>query len=116
MITKTLKIGFFIITIASFSLVSAQEKLNTKKDRSVKMFNYLDTNTDDKINLEEFKVRYEKESTEKITVEKLFASADTDANETLDRAEFKIFYEQTQKPKRIENQVHRPKKKVEKKG
>lgn len=96
MITKTLKAGFFIIAIGSFSFVGAQDTLSAnKEDTSKKMFKHLDINEDNKITLEEFKKMRIKDPAKAAQVEKRFARMDTNNNGSVDKAEFRAFYEGT---------------------
>tara|TARA_R110002049_G_scaffold58512_3_gene159046 strand:- start:1412 stop:1741 length:330 start_codon:yes stop_codon:yes gene_type:complete len=99
MITKTLKTGFFIIAVASFSFVGAQEKVTTKKHKSEKMFQQLDKNSDNLITLEEFKSLMMKDASKKERYEKRFAELDSDKNGTLDREEYKVAFGDNRKQK-----------------
>ena len=99
MITKTLKAIIFIFTVASFSLVGAQETVDVTEDKSKKMFNHLDMNADDTITLEEFKKMRVKDPSKADQVEKRFTSMDTDKNGTVDRVEFKAFMERPREAK-----------------
>ncbi|WP_405576593.1 EF-hand domain-containing protein [Winogradskyella sp. Asnod2-B02-A] len=105
MITKTLKTGIFIITVASFSFSNAQETVDLKKDNSSKMFNHIDANSDDVITLEEYKTARLKDASKEELVKKRYLSIDTDKNGTLNREEFSVFYNSKQKPKRVKNQI-----------
>lgn len=104
MIKKTLKTGLFIIAVASFSFISAQEKMEVKKDKSAKMFNHIDANADNTITLEEFKAKRMKDESKKAQVEKRFNNLDTDANGTLDRKEFAVLFEQNRKSKQLKSE------------
>ncbi|WP_400080608.1 EF-hand domain-containing protein [Winogradskyella sp. R77965] len=92
MITKTLKAGFFIIAIVSFSFAGAQEVVQAEKDTSKKMFKHLDINKDGKITLEEFKTKRIKDPSKTAQVEKRFASMDKNEDGHVDKAEFKVFF------------------------
>lgn len=115
MISKTLKAGIFTIAVASFSLVGAQEKLEAKqekpqakKDKSEKMFQYLDTNSDDVITLEEYQRTSLNNETKREQLGKKFEEFDADSNGKLDRQEFKVAYEAERKSnqlKRIKNRA-----------
>lgn len=100
MITKTLKSGFFIIAIASFSFASAQEVGEVIEDNSRKMFKHLDMDEDGKITLQEFKTRRVKAPSKAEQVEKRFVSMDTDENGYVDKAEFRAFFEGRSKAKK----------------
>ena len=92
MITKTLKTRIFIIAVASFSFVGAQEKVADKKHKSEKMFLQLDKNSDNLITLEEFKSLMMKDESKKERYENRFTELDSDKNGTLDREEYKVAF------------------------
>ncbi len=80
MITKTLKVGFFIFAFASFSFVGAQENTEVTKDKSERMFKHLDANDDGKITLEEFKTKTMKDISKEAQVKARYETMDVDAN------------------------------------
>lgn len=112
MITKTLKNGIFIIAIASFSFVGAQEKLDVQKDRSARMFKHLDINADEKITYEEYKKKRIKDPSKEDQVKNRFKTIDTDGSKTIDRAEFRAFFESDGKPQKTKNQTKSEKKRI----
>lgn len=111
MVTKTLKVGLFVFTVASFSFVGAQEKLKQNKVDSAKMFNHLDTDASGSISLAEYKANRMKDPSKQAQVEKRFTQIDIDANGSIDKTEFQTFLEQP----RVKNQKVKEKSK-EKKG
>ncbi len=121
MITKTLKIGLFIMAVASFSFVGAQEKLEvkeTKKGNHERMFKHLDANGDGSITLEEFKAKRMKDASKEAQLEKRFAKMDTDTNGSVSNEEFKVAFNKpsSAKQKQKVQQSKKQKIKVEKKN
>jgi len=110
MITKTLKTGFFIIAMASFTFAGAQEKVEIKKDKSEKMFQHLDANSDNLISLNEFKSQMMKDQSKKELYEKRFIELDTDKNGTLNRDEYKVVFENKRLTKQEEQKKIQKKK------
>ncbi|EDP71980.1 hypothetical protein FBALC1_12802 [Flavobacteriales bacterium ALC-1] len=105
MITKTLKVSFFVIALASFSYAGAQETIEVSEDKSRKMFKHLDMNEDGKITLEEFKTMRVKSPSKVAQVEKRFVSMDTNKDGTVDKAEFRIFFEGSRKAKQKKQEI-----------
>lgn len=114
MVTKTLKIGLFVMAVASFSFVGAQEKLTQNKVDSQKMFTHIDTDANGSISLEEFKANRMKDPSKKVQVEKRFSQIDTDANGSIDKKEFQTFMEQPRMKNQKNKQKNKEKNKVEK--
>jgi len=118
MITKTLKIGLFMMAMASFSFVGAQEKLEvkeTKKGNHERMFKHLDSNADGSITLEEFKAKRMKDASKEAQLEKRFSKMDTDSNGSISNEEFKVAFNKPRGPKQKVKQSKVHKIKVEKK-
>ncbi len=110
MITKTLKISLFVLAVASFSFVGAQEKQEKNKVDYEKIFKGLDADESGSISLEEFKAKRMKAPSKEAQVEKRFTQMDTDESGLVDLAEFKKFLEQPRSQNQKINQKSEEKK------
>jgi Ca2+-binding EF-hand superfamily protein len=88
MISKTLKIGLFVIALCSISLVSAQERKGKKKGNPEDLFKKLDADANASLSLEEFKAPRMKDDTKETIFNERFKTLDIDANGTLSLEEF----------------------------
>ena len=89
---KLIKIGILTLSILAFTQVNAQEKKGKKGPEAA--FAKLDTNSDSKLSLEEFKARVIKvkegdENKKPVDNEKVFARKDANSDGFIDIEEFK---------------------------
>jgi len=101
MISKTLKIGLFVVAVCSMTFVNAQEHRGKKRGNPEKLFKKLDADANGSLSLEEFKAKRTKEDAKETIIEERFKTLDTDANNALSLEEFTIRKELS-KEERIE--------------
>ncbi|WP_430466624.1 hypothetical protein [Winogradskyella ouciana] len=89
MISKTLKVGLFVVAIGSMAFCNAQEREGKRKPNPEKIFKKLDSDANGSISLEEFKANRMKDESKVELLEKRFARMDADSSGDLDMVEFK---------------------------
>ncbi len=88
MISKTLKIGLFVVALCSISFVNAQERNQKKKGNPEETFKKLDADANGSLSLEEFKTKRMKDESKEAMFDKRFKTLDADANGAISLEEF----------------------------
>lgn len=97
MISKSIRTGFFILAITSFSFGGAQEKLKPQNEEAIKSFKTLDTNFDEAISLEEYKTNRKKDESNEDQVKNRFMKMDIDGNGSINLEEYTYIFESSKK-------------------
>ncbi len=88
MISKTLKIGLFVIALCSISFVNGQERKGKEKGNPEEKFKKLDADANGSLSLQEFKAKRMQDESRDARFDEQFKVLDADANDVLSLEEF----------------------------
>jgi Ca2+-binding EF-hand superfamily protein len=89
MISKTFKIGLFVIALCSVSFINSQERNGKKKDNPEDTFKKLDVDANGSVSLGEFiKAKHMEDASREAMINKQFNALDTNTNGELTLEEF----------------------------